>query len=138
MPLSRILLATFALLMAIDAAAETPAALLQSYVGEAARSGAYAGPSAASGDRFFHAQRKDWSCATCHTANPTQAGRHVVTGKAIQPLAPAANPNRFQDRARVEKWFKRNCNDTVSRECTAAEKADVLAYLISLGKRSQP
>jgi hypothetical protein len=65
-------------------------------------------------------------------------GRHVVTSKAIQPLAPSANPNRFQDRARVEKWFKRNCNDTVGRECTSAEKADVLAYLISLGKRSQP
>lgn len=138
MHLSRALLATFSLLIAIDAAAETPAALLQSYAAEAARSGSYAGPSAAAGDRFFHAQRKDWSCATCHTASPTQAGRHVVTGKAIQPLAPSANPNRFQDRARVEKWFKRNCNDTLGRECSFAEKADVLAYLISLGKRSQP
>jgi hypothetical protein len=133
------LFAIAALFVASRAGAETPATLLQAYAGEAvAQSRAYPGPSVAVGDRFFHAQRKDWSCATCHTANPTQMGRHVVTSKAIQPLAPSANPNRFQDRARVEKWFKRNCNDTVGRECTAAEKADVLAYLISLGKRSQP
>jgi hypothetical protein len=133
------LFAAATLLVAFAAGAETPAAMLQAYAGEAAsQSSGYPGPSAAAGDRFFHAQRKDWSCASCHTANPTQVGRHVVTSKAIQPLAPSANPNRFQDRARVEKWFKRNCNDTVGRECTSAEKADVIAYLISLGKRSQP
>jgi len=125
-------LAVAALFVALAARAETPATVLQSYAGAAAaQSKGYAGPSAATGDRFFHTQHKDWSCATCHTADPTRPGRHAVTGKPIQPLAPAANPNRFQERARAEKWFKRNCNDTLGRECTAAEKADVLAYLIA-------
>ena len=36
------------------------------------------------------------------------------------------------DVARVDKWFRRNCNDVLSRECSAAEKADVLAYLNGL------
>ena len=36
------------------------------------------------------------------------------------------------DEAKVDKWFRRNCNDVLSRECTAVEKADVLAYLNAL------
>ncbi|MFP5443986.1 MAG: DUF1924 domain-containing protein, partial [Betaproteobacteria bacterium] len=35
----------------------------------------------------------------------------------------------FTDTAKVDKWFRRNCNDVLSRECTAMEKADVLAYV---------
>ena len=49
-------------------------------------------------------------------------------------MAPAANPQRFSDAAKVEKWFKRNCNDVLGRACTAQEKGDVLAYLMSLAK----
>lgn len=123
-----------ALCLSGTAWARPPAELLRAYAGEAAAtSRSYAGPSTAAGDRFFHQQRKDWSCASCHTADPRRAGRHAVTGKVIQPLAPSANPERFQDRARADKWFRRNCNDTLGRECTAAEKADVLAYLVALG-----
>ena len=58
--------------------------------------------------------------------------RHASTGKAISPLAPAFNPKRFSDAAKTEKWFRRNCNDVVGRECSNAEKADLLAWLISL------
>jgi signal transduction histidine kinase len=42
-------------------------------------------------------------------------GRHAITGKAISPLSPVANPERFRDAAKVEKWFKRNCSDTLGR-----------------------
>jgi hypothetical protein len=59
-------------------------------------------------------------------------GRHASTDKAIEPLAPAANAKRFTDSAKAEKWFRRNCKDVLARECTAAEKADVLAWLISV------
>ena len=122
------------LLLAATARAETPAGLLRAYSGEAAAaSRGYAGPSAAAGDRLFHQQHKDWSCASCHTPDPRRGGKHTATGKAIRPLAPCADPQRFQDRERADKWFKRNCSDTLGRECTVAEKADVLAYLISLG-----
>jgi hypothetical protein len=75
---------------------------------------------------------RDWSCASCHGAVPTQAGKHASTGKPIGPMAPAFNPERFTDAAKTEKWFRRNCNDVIGRECTAAEKADVLSWLLTL------
>ena len=50
----------------------------------------------------------------------------------IQPLAPGVNPQRFTDVAQVEKWFKRNCGDVLKRECTAQEKGDILAWLVTL------
>jgi mono/diheme cytochrome c family protein len=68
------------------------------------------------------------SCASCHTANPKQAGKTRV-GKRIEPLAPVANPQRFTDAAKVEKWFRRNCTDVLSRECSAQEKGDFVAWL---------
>ena len=52
--------------------------------------------------------------------------------KSIEPLAPVANRERLTDPAKVEKWFKRNCKDVLARECTAQEKADFLAFLISV------
>ena len=72
------------------------------------------------------------SCSSCHGPVPVRVGKDAVTEKPIAPLAPAANPKRFTDRSKVENWFRLNCKDFVGRECTAAEKADVLAWLISL------
>jgi hypothetical protein len=57
-----------------------------------------------------------------------QARQH----QQIDCAAPAFNPKSFTDAAKTEKWFRRNCNDVVGRECSAAEKADVLAWLMSL------
>jgi hypothetical protein len=47
-------------------------------------------------------------------------------------MAPSANPQRFTDAAKVEKWFKRNCNDVLRRSCTAEEKGDFIAYMLSI------
>ena len=94
---------------------------------------AFAGFSAQRGEQFFKSRHaNDWSCASCHTQAPAQPGRHAQTGKTIAPLAPNANPQRFTDSAKVEKWFKRNCNDVLQRPCTPQEKGDVLQYLLSL------
>jgi hypothetical protein len=91
--------------------------------------------SAARGQQFFTTTHgREWSCASCHTASPVGAGKHASTGKTIGALAPGFNPERFTDPAKVEKWFRRNCNDVTGRECTAAEKADVLAWLMTLKK----
>jgi cytochrome c peroxidase len=88
---------------------------------------------AARGQAFFGSKHGgEWSCASCHGVPPTGTGKHASTGKAIEPLAPAFNPKAFTDAARVEKWFRRNCKDVLARECNAAEKADVLAYLAGL------
>lgn len=115
------------------AQAATPADLLAALEAEARVLPAGAGPSSPErGEAFFNARHRDWSCASCHTSDPRGDGRHVVTGKPIKPMAPAANPDRFTDRARSDKWFRRNCHDVLGRPCTAREQADVLAYLMSL------
>lgn len=75
---------------------------------------------------------REWSCSSCHGTVPTQPGKHASTGKPIAPLAPAINPERFVDAAKTEKWFRRNCNDVMGRECSAAEKADVIGWLRTL------
>lgn len=113
---------------ALPAAAATPAELLSGY-----RSAAGTSPVPARGEKLFTTpQGREWSCASCHGAVPTRTGKHASTGKPIGPLAPAFNGERFTDSAKVEKWFRRNCNDVLARECTAAEKADLLAWLLTL------
>jgi hypothetical protein len=72
------------------------------------------------------------SCSTCHGENLTQPGKHIRTGKAIEPMAPSVNPQRFTDAAKIDKWFKRNCTWTLGRECSPQEKGDFLSYLRTL------
>jgi len=104
----------------------------QSQLAEYARAAGAPGQ-AERGRTFFTANHGgDWSCSTCHTATPTVPGKHATTGKAILPLAPAFAPERFTDSAKTEKWFRRNCKDVVARECTPQEKADLLAWLLTL------
>ena len=85
------------------------------------------------GAAFFNSTHGgEWACASCHGKPPTATGKHASTGKAIDPLAPAFNAKGFTTEAKVDKWFRRNCNDVVKRECSAIEKADVMAYLLQL------
>jgi len=105
-----------------------PSELLQGY---AAQAGTATSPQR--GEQFFNATHgKEWSCASCHGTVPTQAGKHASTGKPIGALAPSVHAQRFSDAAKVEKWFRRNCNDGLGRDCSAAEKADVMSWLIGL------
>lgn len=119
-------LATAAL--AVQAADTTPAQQLQRFSTEAGA------PGQADKGRVLFTSRHggEWSCASCHGQLPVAAGKHASTGKAIDALAPAFNPQAFTDSAKVDKWFRRNCKDVMQRECTAAEKADVLAWLVTL------
>ena len=136
-------LCTFALVAALGAGAavhaETPSDLARTYEGAARQaSPQFGGFSADRGRTFFESTHgNDWSCASCHTEDPRASGRHAKTGKTIAPLAPAANAERFTSLSQAEKWFKRNCNDVLARECTAQEKGDVLAYLMQLAKGSR-
>ena len=115
------------LLSANLAWAASPAEMLKSY--EASSSKA----SAQRGEQFFNSKHgKEWSCASCHTSMPNKSTEHIVTGKKIEALAPAANANRFTDPAKSEKWFKRNCKDVLDRECSAQEKADIIAWLLTV------
>lgn len=121
------------LIVSSQTMAETPRQLIDGYAVEASQQQPEFRPSAQRGAQFFardfRVSEKMPACVACHTDNPAQPGRHAVTGKSIKPLAPVANAERFTDPARVEKWFRRNCKEVVGRECSPAEKADVVQYL---------
>jgi hypothetical protein len=131
----RLFFASGLILAAQSAFAETPASVLASLKSEASGKPGFQEFSAVRGETFFKTkQGGEWSCASCHTGNPAAQGKHAKTGKVIKPLAPSANAERFTDMAKVEKWFKRNCNDVLERVCTPQEKGDVLAYLLAIQK----
>lgn len=118
-----------AMLYGAAAQAASPAQILAQLQSEAGSA------SAARGKQLYHGKftgGKAESCATCHTPDPRDEGRHARTNKPIEPLSPVSNSERFTDMEKVEKWFKRNCNDVLGRACTAQEKADFAAYVLSL------
>jgi hypothetical protein len=111
-----------------QAADTSPAEQLKAFSAQAGRAG-----DAKQGELFFNQKHGGkWSCSSCHNAPPVTQGKHAATAKPIKPLAPVANATAFTDTAKIEKWFKRNCKDVLERECTPAEKADVLSYLMGV------
>ena len=126
----------FGLLLAVQPVfAETPEGVLASLKSEASGTPGFQGFSATRGETFFKAKHSgELSCSSCHTENPAAEGKHAKSGKIIKPMAPSANAERFTDMAKVEKWFKRNCNDVIERVCTPQEKGDLLAYLLTIKK----
>ncbi|NOT14048.1 MAG: DUF1924 domain-containing protein [Methylotenera sp.] len=111
----------------------------------------YTGSSASEGKSFFYREviqfkgdrqnpGKPLACASCHTKNPADFGKHIVTGKKIKPLSPVVNAKRFDDIEHVEKQFTEHCNEIIGSDCTPQEKANYIAFLIeektpSLGKK---
>ncbi|MFQ5585783.1 MAG: DUF1924 domain-containing protein [Thermodesulfobacteriota bacterium] len=111
--------------------------LLTSYRSEAQKGDpGFKGFSADEGKKLFtmtrrHSKKKkERSCTTCHTKNPTHEGRTPV-GKTIKPIARSANSDRFTDPKKVEKWFRRNCKWVLERECTAKEKGNYITFMLS-------
>lgn len=124
------------LVMTASAWAATPDQILDNLVREARQTEAGFTTSVARGEQFYRARQTTGkeanSCASCHTDNPKVEGKHIKTYKAIKPLAPSANKQRFTDMAKVEKWFRRNCREVLGRVCTPQEKADFMAYVLSV------
>jgi cytochrome c peroxidase len=94
---------------------------------------AFAGFSAARGKtlhtKAFALGKPDTpACTSCHGLDPRGAGK-TPTGKVIEPVALSAAPGRYADPAKVEKWFKRNCNEVLGRVCTPLEKGDWLTFV---------
>jgi hypothetical protein len=122
-----------AVMAAQPAFAKTSDEILASIQKEAAGTSGFQGFSAAHGESFFKQKHgNEWSCTSCLTDYPAVPGKHDKTGKTIKPLAPSANAERFTSQKKVDKWFKRNCNDVLGRVCTAQEKGDVLTYLLTV------
>ncbi len=97
---------------------------------------AYKAPSITDGKIFFNRKikapnGKEIACASCHTNNPANTGTNIVTGREIAPLAPRVNTKRFTDIDKVEDKFTEHCNDILGADCSAAEKANFIAYLLT-------
>ncbi len=70
------------------------------------------------------------ACTTCHTASPFKMGQ-TRAAKPIQPMAVSVTPDRYTNRKKVAKWFRRNCRSVLGRLCTAQEQGDFLTFMIS-------
>lgn len=102
----------------------------------------YQAPSITDGKIFFNRKfktpnGKEAACASCHTTNPANVGKNIVTGKEIPPLAPRVNTKRFTDIDKVEEEFTKHCNDILGADCAASEKANFIAYLLTETKPSK-
>jgi cytochrome c553 len=123
--------------VALAAITSAQRAVFDQYIAEAkAADPGFAGFSAERGKTFFREPHTGGKpklnvCTTCHTTDLTKTGK-TRAGKTIEPMAASVNSKRYTDRAEVEKWFRRNCNTVLGRECTLTQKGDVLAYLLSL------
>lgn len=82
-------------------------------------------------ERTHSKKKESRSCSVCHGDDPAGIGQHVTSGKTIEPLTPAANPERLTEAKKIEKWFRRNCKWTLERECTSEEKGHFLTFLYS-------
>ena len=130
-----ILLHTALLRPATSAAAPRDELLASLVAAAKAADPAFSGFSAARGEklhvaRFTGGKADTPSCTSCHGDNPRSAGR-TPAGKAIDALAVSVSPTRYTDPAKVEKWFKRNCQEVLGRPCTPLEKGDWLSAMIS-------
>ncbi len=84
----------------------------------------------ARGEKLWQSQpNQNRQCNNCHGKDLRQPGQHQRTHKTIEPMAPSVTADRFSDFAKVEKWFKRNCQWTWGRACTPQEKGDLIEYL---------
>lgn len=71
------------------------------------------------------------SCTSCHTSDPRAPGKHAKTGRAIDPMAVSANPERFTDLKQFDKRFSRDCDTVMGRPCTAVEQGDFATFMIN-------
>jgi hypothetical protein len=108
------LVAMATILAASAAVASSP--LLTGYEAEARKiDPSFKGADAGRGRAFYllehtHGDGSRLSCASCHGVDPRASGK-TRANKVIAPMAASANPQRFTDPAKVEKWFTRNCRD---------------------------
>jgi len=111
-------------------------ALTKKYIGIAQTVNPEFVSSVTEGKMFFNRKfklknGKEAACASCHTTNPADTGKNILTGKAIAPLSPAVNNKRFKSLDKVEEKFTEHCNEIIGTDCTAAEKANYIVYLLT-------
>jgi hypothetical protein len=148
------------LLAGAAVADETPEDLLARYAALARQQDpAFSGFVPERGKAFYFEQHVltgigEASCASCHLEDPRLAIRahrapvlcracHVINDhehpdpehakkRHIQPFTPTRNAERFNDFAKVERYFEVNCRMLMKRDCTAREKGDLIAWLLTV------
>ncbi|MDR2013220.1 MAG: DUF1924 domain-containing protein [Rhodanobacter sp.] len=55
---------------------------------------------------------------------------HAHSHRIGYPARTGPQPGAFHECRQGRKWFRRKCNDVVGRQCTPAEKADVISCLL--------
>jgi Domain of unknown function (DUF1924) len=111
-------------------------AILAGFAAEAkAADPAFPGFSVERGRAFWFAEHsggkpETTACTACHTKDPKASGQ-TRAGKDLKPMAVSKAPDRFTDSEKVAKWFLRNCKTVLGRECTPAEKGDIITFLAS-------
>ncbi len=143
-----------------EADAGTPEELLARYEGEARTEAPASHGFSAEEGRMFYFQKYpvpilgEVGCVSCHLQDPRRSvmrhrtkipcrACHVIDDaehadpvnakkREIDAFAPVANPQRFTDPEMVESWFRVNCNYVIKRPCTAVEKGNLLAWILSL------
>jgi len=129
------------LVVAEPGRASTASPVVKKLLEEYARAAQKADPAfttfdAAKGRELYQTQRRNSknnetiSCSTCHTSDPRQSGKSAA-GKIIDPLSPQANPKRLTDEREIRKWFFRNCNQVLERDCTPDEKGNFIQFLLN-------
>ena len=63
------------------------------------------------------------ACTSCHSDDPRSRGQNTKPGKAIEPMAVSVKPGRYTNPAKVEKWFRRNCNQVLGRNAPRPKRA---------------
>ncbi len=130
--------AAVALLCATGAAfaADARQALLDNYAAQARRDNPqFAGFDAARGKALYFGPHTGGdpdlnACAVCHTKDPRKWGTNAESKREIEPMAVSTNPERYLKERKVEKRFKRDCQDVLGRQCTAQEKGDFITFLM--------
>lgn len=139
------IIAIFGVVFSVNAAADVTNAekLVYKYTNIAhSVNPSYQAPSITDGKIFFNRKfktpsGKEAACASCHTNNPANVGKNIITNKEIPPLAPRVNTKRFTDLDKVEEEFTKHCNDILGADCAPAEKANFIAYLLTETKPSK-
>ena len=114
------------------ASANTPAvnSLMQNYIANGATLG-----DPRKGEQLWNktfagkAPYTERRCASCHSNNLKDNGKHIRTHKNIAAMAPSVNSKSLSKVKNIKKWLKRNCKWTLGQECSVQQKADLISFI---------
>lgn len=81
----------------------------------------------------IRAHRVEILCRACHVINQEEhPDPNDAKKRYIEPFTPTVNHERFNDFEKVNRYFDVNCKMVMKRVCTAKEKGDLIAWLLTV------